>query len=414
MNNRLDIGAAIYSQYERTLKLAKEAEKKNVIEDAVAQYRKAAELMRQYSECSSYPDIRSQRADTAVKLETLAKEILSGNYQRKEKLKLPNLKPDENKRNDPATPADEDDFESELTGLITKTSVTWGDIGGLENTKQQIQSAYVMALAKKPIGQDYNTLNRILFFGPPGTGKTTLAAAVAGTLKTTFFQVNSHNLISKYVGDSSKQIAALYSLARKRAPSVIFIDEIDAMVPPPGAGENSATRMVVNSFKNTLDGRGRYIDKEFVLTIAATNNPRLLDEAILSRFRGNTIYIPLPDAEARKAIFNIHLTRKGQKTAVSIDHLVSSTSNLYSGREIEMVCQQAIRSMLVRANPGMEDLADKDIEYIRNYQLVAKELNQEDFDSAFKNVKPVATPGMLLDYETWMQNFNTKGSVTGG
>ena len=404
-----DIGDIVRERYSKTLESAKAAEKKGANEEAASKYESAAMLMQQYADFPCPPDEKKRRLEQVLKLRRRSKELLHG-YSSK-----PLVDSQKGIRDDThqGSKEIEEDFESEFSNLITKTDVTWDDIGGLESTKRQIKTAYVMALAKPPLGQHYAALNRILFFGPPGTGKTTMAAAVAGELKSTFFQVNSHDLISKYVGESSKQIAALYALAQKKAPSIVYIDEIDAMVPQPGSVDNNAAQLVVNTFKTILDGMGKYIHKELVLTIAATNYPWQMDKAIASRFRGMTIYIPLPDEEARKAIFDIHLSKKGQKTAYGIDKLVSRTDN-YSGREIEMVCQQAIRSMLDRANPGMENLADKGIDYIRNYQLVAKELNEADFDSAFENVKPVATPAMLKNYDIWMQSLNNTGSGKGG
>ena len=405
MRNHLDLGAPIYSQYEQTVKLAREAERKESFHESAALYRKAAELMRQYAECSGFPEICNQRKETAIKLDAKALDILGGNISSK--------KPVETHANSQTTASPEDDYESAIKDLIQKTNVSWDDIGGLDTTKEAIQSAYVMALAQKPEGHHFEPFRNILMFGPPGTGKTTLAAATAGNLNSTFFSTKGSSLLSKYYGESSKLVAALYKVARRMAPSVVFIDEFEALTPQRGSGERSSDNKVVTEFLNTLDGFEKYTDNSFVLTIAATNYPWLLDDAIVSRFKGMPIYIPLPDEEARKAIFNIHLLRKGQKSAVDIDELVSRSQG-YSGREIEMLCQQAVLRMLRRANPGMSDMASKGLEAIRKYQLKVEELSRDDFDSSFRQVTPVATHAMLMKYQTWMQNIDMKGLDTGG
>jgi katanin p60 ATPase-containing subunit A1 len=186
-----------------------------------------------------------------------------------------------------------------VLSLIHKSDVQWGDIGGLEDTKDSIKSAYALALAQKPAGVQVSSWRNLLMYGPPGTGKTLLAAATAGNLEATFFNVKVSSLLSKYFGESTKLISALFSVARRLSPAVIFLDEFESLTPVRGSGESGAERRIVSTLLAELDGLQAKDDTGFVLTICATNLPWLLDLAILSRFQ-RRIYVPLPDPDARR------------------------------------------------------------------------------------------------------------------
>jgi len=395
---RTDLGAQIYSVYKRTLKQAQEAEKKNASPEAIALYRKAAELMRQYADQSRFAEVRNQRKELADKLDEKV-HTLEG--YRAPHVAPVNTPPDNSSRE----VAGEDDYSSIIQSLIRKPNVSWKDIGGLEDTKNAIKSAYVMALAQKPTGVQIQAPRNMLLYGPPGTGKTTLAAATAGNLEATFFNVKVSDLLSKYFGESTKLVSALYYVARRMSPSVVYLDEFEALTPPRGSGESGAERRIVSTFLSELDGLESHGDTNFILTIGATNFPWLIDAGILSRFQGMKIYVPLPDDAARKAIFDIHLRRQGHQSLVSTEELVERSRG-YSGREIEQLCQQAVLHMLRRVNPGMADLADHGLEAVRKHQLKAEGLSQEDIDSAYMQVPPGTRAELLQQYDEWVKNID--------
>ena len=184
------------------------------------------------------------------------------------------------------------------TIVAEKPNVKWDDVAGLLEAKKSLYEALVMPI-KMP---DFFTGNvepwkGILLYGPPGTGKTYLAKACATECESTFFSVSSSDLMSKYVGESEKHIKNLFKMANEKAPSIIFIDEIDSLCGSRSEGENESSRRVKTEFMVQMQGLGNKNDK--VLVLGATNLPWSLDSALRRRFE-KRIYIPLPDVEARE------------------------------------------------------------------------------------------------------------------
>jgi len=300
-----------------------------------------------------------------------------------------------------AEAAQADDYESEVLNLLERTHIHWEDIGGLEETKQAVKSAYGLALVRKPKGVKIPSWRSMLLFGPPGTGKTLLAAATAGSLEASFFNVKVSSVLSKYFGESSKLISALYSAAHHTSPAVIFLDEFESLVPPRGSGESGAERRITSTLLAELDGLATKEDEAFVLTMGATNLPWLLDQAILSRFQ-KRIYVPLPDESARQAILVIHLTRRGHQSSLSMTELVRRTKG-FSGREIEQLCQAAVTCMVQRSNPHLLELVDQGLEAVRSHEIKVESLTEADFKQAFAQVHPSTSPEMLRKYDEWLR-----------
>lgn len=191
------------------------------------------------------------------------------------------------------------EYFDRLKVLIKKSTVTWNDIGGLKEAKKLIAQAVGLSIAKSPIDPPQG----ILLFGPPGTGKSLLASATANSLNATFFSVKASDLLSKYFGESSKLVSALFSLARQLSPSVIFIDEVDSLTMKRSSLDDAARRMI-GTLLAEIDG---FKDKRRkVIVLTATNTPWDLDEAMLSRLPIR-IYVPLPDIPSAVEIFRIHL-----------------------------------------------------------------------------------------------------------
>ncbi len=391
----VDLSATYYAQYKRARKRAEEAEKRGALSEAAASYRYAAKFMRQYAQSSRDVTIRKQRLERAEALDRLADKLGSAPPEG------PPVSSGQFRPPEEAEPTGESDYESQIIALIQQTSVAWEDIGGLEDTKNAIKSAYGLAMARKPDGVQIASWRNFLLFGPPGTGKTLLAAATAGSLDATFFNVKVSDLLSKYFGESTKLISALYNVARRLSPAVVFMDEFESLTPPRGSGESGAERRIVSTLLAELDGLANKDDAGFVLTIGATNVPWLLDSAILSRFQ-KRIYVPLPDEAARRAILEIFLDRRGHKSEVPREELVRRTKG-YSGREIEQICQTAITHMTQRANPDLTALVDQGQDALRNYEIRVEPLNREDFEIAFKQVRPVTSPADLRRYRQWLE-----------
>jgi len=394
----VDLSASIFAEYKRSRKRAEEAERRGEYTIAAGAYRRCAYLLTQYAEYTYDATVRQQRMQKAKAYEESARRL-------ELKMDLPKTALRKRSAASPPVQGDvangDDDYEAVVLALIQKSSVKWEDIGGLEETKEAIKTAYGLALARKPKGVQIKGGGNVLLFGPPGTGKTLLAAATAGSLDAAFFNVKVSDLLSKYFGESTRLISALYTVARRLSPAVIFLDEFEALTPPRGSGESGAERRIVSTLLAELDGMANKGDDSLIITMGATNLPWLLDTAILSRFI-QRVYVPLPDAPARQAILEIHLVRRGHHSRVSMADLVKRTGG-YSGREIEQICQLAITHMTGPANPHLLEYVDKGQEAIRDYEIKVEALTEEDFKAAFDQVRPVANGEMLLRFDTWQK-----------
>lgn len=293
-----------------------------------------------------------------------------------------------------------------VTELIHTSSITWDQIGGLEETKEEIKYSLGLTLAQQPEGIELAGWRAMLFYGPPGTGKTLLAAATSNALKTTekdravFFNVKVANVLSKYFGESSKIIGELYGTARDMSPAIIFLDEFEALGGSRDDNDSGPERRILSTVLSELDGLSEKGRRDiYVLTIAATNRPWDLDPAILSRFE-KKILIPLPDAPARRAILDIHLVRRGFRTTVSTEQLAEFTEG-FSGREIEGFCKQVIYRMIREQNRKLPGIVDQGLDVVRKYEIRTRELTLDDFEAAAKTVAPQTTPEEAERYAEW-------------
>jgi katanin p60 ATPase-containing subunit A1 len=391
----VDLSASIYAQYKRARKRAEEAEKRGSAKEAAAAYRHAAAFMRQYGSSSRDTKIRKSRLERADALDALANRLQQGPTAISSSVVKAGAQP--------AEVTGEDDYDNHVLGLIQRTDIGWDDIGGLDDTKIAIKSAYGLALARKPEGVTIESWRNFLLFGPPGTGKTLLAAATAGSLDATFFSVKVSDMLSKYFGESTKLISALYATAARLSPSVIFLDEFESLSPPRGSGDSGAERRIVSTLLAEIDGLNRKGSQDLIITIGATNLPWLIDTAILSRFQ-KRVYVPLPDAAARRIILEIFIDRRGHDTQLSLARLVERTAG-YSGREIEQICQTAVTHMTQRANPDLMAIVDQGRDAIRDYEIRVETLSEHDFKIALNEAQPGSNAAMLARYQTWIKQI---------
>lgn len=298
-----------------------------------------------------------------------------------------------------------DSFGNMIDGLISKSNVTWGDIGGLENVKRMMMETIVIAGLQKP--DAIKPWKGVLLFGPPGTGKTMLAAASAGSLNATFFNVQADKVLSKYFGESAKIISSLYSAARTKSPSIVFIDEFDAISLSRGEDVSEASRRMLSTLLAELDGFQDKKSDKLMLTLAATNTPWDLDQAVLSRFP-KRIYVTLPDEETCKSIIKIQTTGL-DASKINIEEISNvCVENNYSGRDLSNLCQQAIKNMTDDANPDLYKLADLPYEDLKKRSLKVKPLEMTHFERSFEKVKSPLTKKDIEKYENWNEEFGEK------
>ncbi|XP_008781477.2 katanin p60 ATPase-containing subunit A-like 2 isoform X2 [Phoenix dactylifera] len=264
--------------------------------------------------------------------------------------------------------------------------VKWESIKGLENAKRLLKEAVVMPIKYPKYFTGLLTpWKGILLFGPPGTGKTMLAKAVATECKTTFFNISASSIVSKWRGDSEKLVKVLFELARHHAPSTIFLDEIDAIISQRGEArsEHEASRRLKTELLIQMDGLTK--TNELVFVLAATNLPWELDAAMLRRLE-KRILVPLPEPEARLSMFEELLPSVPGEAQISHDFLVEKTEG-YSGSDIRLVCKEAAMQPLRRLMVLLEDKQEP----VHEDELPpVGPLTVQDIEVALKNTRPSA------------------------
>jgi transitional endoplasmic reticulum ATPase len=269
---------------------------------------------------------------------------------------------------------------------IEVPSVNWADVGGLTDVKQELQEAVEWPL-KKPeaftrVG--IRPPKGILLFGPPGCGKTMLARAVATESEANFISIKGPELFSKWVGESEKAIREVFRKGRTAAPSIVFFDELDSVVPRRGMGfgDSGVSERVISQLLTELDGIESLVN---VVVIGATNRPDIIDPAILRPGRfDRLIYVPAPDHSTRLNILKIHTRNMPLAKDVDLEQ-ISSQAGGYSGADLEAVCREAGLISLRRDMEG-------------------KNVTIEDFRDGLERVKPSVTP----DMENWYQSFTKR------
>jgi katanin p60 ATPase-containing subunit A1 len=316
---------------------------------------------------------------------------------------------------------------SELVELIenevmeTNPGVKWDDIAELKDAKRLIQEALLLPL----LMPDYfkgirRPWKGVLMFGPPGTGKTMLARAVATECKTTFFNVSSSTLTSKYRGESEKLIRVLFQLAKHHAPSVVFIDEIDALCSARGgAGEHEASRRLKSQLLIEMDGANSSSSKKdddddddddgdasskLVMVLCATNLPWALDEALRRRLE-KRIYIPLPNDIARKALFRINLRDIKCAPNLDFDKLSELTAS-YSGADITNVCRDASMMQMRRLIKGKTP--EQIMQLSKAPGQIDAPITMEDFAEAISRVHSSVGAEDSEKYQKWASSFGAK------
>ncbi len=256
-------------------------------------------------------------------------------------------------------------------------NVSWDDVGGLDELKEELREAVEWPIKHKEAFDyvDVETPKGILLHGPPGTGKTLIAKALAKMTESNFISIKGPELLSKWVGESEKGVREIFRKARQAAPCIIFLDEVDALVPRRGSGgsESHVTENVVSQILTEIDGLEELHN---VLIIGATNRLDIVDEALLRPGRfDRIIQVPNPDSNGRKHIFEIHTKKKPLASDVNIAKLVEMTDG-FSGAEIAAVSNRAAIAALKRYVGGKSQNI-KDIK-----------IGQQDMIDAIDKVKP--------------------------
>ncbi|XP_062857193.1 katanin p60 ATPase-containing subunit A1 [Trichomycterus rosablanca] len=302
---------------------------------------------------------------------------------------------------------DKDLIEALERDIISQNpNVKWDDIADLEDAKKLLKEAVVLPMW---MPEFFKGIRRpwkgVLMVGPPGTGKTLLAKAVATECRTTFFNVSSSTLTSKYRGESEKLVRLLFEMARFYAPTTIFIDEIDSMCSRRGTSEeHEASRRVKAELLVQMDGVGGTSENDpskMVMVLAATNFPWDIDEALRRRLE-KRIYIPLPSAKGRVDLLKINLKELELANDVDMDKIAEQMEG-YSGADITNVCRDA---SLMAMRRRIEGLTPEEIRNISKDEMHMP-TTMDDFESALKKVSKSVSAADLEKYEKWITEFGS-------
>jgi SpoVK/Ycf46/Vps4 family AAA+-type ATPase len=376
---------------QQLIEQARIAEQDGKLKEAAQALRAAAKLIREMADKEIVQRDRVRRYKKAREAEEMATALEGGKKV---------FGRDQEGGSDSVPAADE--YRATVDELIYRANVTWDDIAGMTEVKDSLKRTLGLMLARMPNGVRLNIGSRILLYGPPGTGKTLLAAACSNMLGATFFNVKASNLLSKWFGESTQLISALFSRARSIADTgvaVIFIDEFDGLCRTRGeAGETGAERRILSTLLSELEGLADKGEASRVITIVATNKPWDIDEAILQRFKRH-IFVNLPDQKAREEIFRIQVEGAGLQTKGIACSALAKRTQGYSGRLIERVCQYAIDEMVRDVNPGVTRAVDD--KSVADYEIKVRPLTSKDFEHGLKRVKP-GEEGVTTDkYAKW-------------
>jgi SpoVK/Ycf46/Vps4 family AAA+-type ATPase len=297
-----------------------------------------------------------------------------------------------------------------LESARDQDKVYWSDIAGLEQAKETLMETVVYPFLRPDLFRGLREpVSGMLLFGPPGTGKTMLARAAATESNSTFFSIQSSSLTSKWYGESEKLVRALFQVAKAKAPSIIFVDEIDSLLGKrSGDGDDDTSRRLKNEFlvqwsdlSKAAAGRVEEGDEPTprVLVLAATNLPWGVDEAARRRFVRRQ-YIPLPEPETRRAHFQKLLaSTPNSLTDEDMDSLVELTEG-YSGSDITSLAKDAaiwpIREL------GAKMLSLKEVEI--------RPLSLGDFEKSMRNIRPSVNKEGLEKFEEWAKEFGSSGA----
>jgi transitional endoplasmic reticulum ATPase len=265
--------------------------------------------------------------------------------------------------------------------MVQAPTTRWEDVGGLDAAQERLKEGVELPLkdpdAFRRIG--IRAAKGFLLYGPPGTGKTLLAKAVAREAQANFIATKSSDLLSKWYGESEQQITRLFARARQVAPTVIFIDELDSLVPARGGGlgEPQVTERVVNTILAEMDGLE---ELQSVVVIGATNRPNLIDPALLRPGRfDELIYVGVPSEAGRRRILDIQTQKMPLAADVDLD-VVARRTDRFTGADLGDVVRRAGLVALRRS-------------------IGAHQVDMSDFEQALTESRASVTPEMERDYE---------------
>merc|ERR1712087_1015979 len=299
--------------------------------------------------------------------------------------------------------------------------VKWADIGGLEDTKRELQEMVRYPIEHRHLFERFGmqASRGVLFYGPPGCGKTLMAKAIANECGANFISVKGPELLNMWFGGSEANVRDLFDKARAASPCILFFDEMDSIARARGSGGGSSdtSDRVINQILSEIDGMGSW---KTLFIIGATNRPDILDPGIMRPGRlDQLIYIPLPDRESRISIFKANLRKSPIGDDIGIEQLADATEG-FSGADITEICQRAAKN-------AIRDCITADIE--RQKRVEAGEMTQEEadalpdpvpaitrvhFEASMSKARRSVGPEIIAQYDEFTEKQKASWGAAGG
>ncbi|KAJ7424142.1 Transitional endoplasmic reticulum ATPase [Willisornis vidua] len=295
--------------------------------------------------------------------------------------------------------------------VVEVPQVTWEDIGGLEDVKRELQELvqYPVEHPDKFLKFGMTPSKGVLFYGPPGCGKTLLAKAIANECQANFISIKGPELLTMWFGESEANVREIFDKARQAAPCVLFFDELDSIAKARGGnigdGGGAADR-VINQILTEMDGMST---KKNVFIIGATNRPDIIDPAILRPGRlDQLIYIPLPDEKSRVAILKANLRKSPVAKDVDLDFLAKMT-NGFSGADLTEICQRACK-LAIRESIESEIRRERERQTNPSAMEVEEddpvpEIRRDHFEEAMRFARRSVSDNDIRKYEMFAQTL---------
>ncbi|MEM0056929.1 MAG: AAA family ATPase [Candidatus Geothermarchaeota archaeon] len=370
--------------------LATEADKKGLKPLAINYYSRAIDVLSKLLDCEESPTLRQTYMKKLREYKyrlTYLKGMLAGKLEGDARV-LDNLQ---------TQPAEPKTVEWEEEWRPFKSSITWNDVVNLEEVKKVIKQIIVYP-TKRPDLFPLGWPRGLLLYGPPGCGKTTIAAAVSNEIGAEFYPIDASMILSKWLGESEKKVASLFKYLRHKAyqniPVILFIDEADSLFGV-RSNETGGEVRARNQFLREIDGleeKGNYKLPFYI--IASTNKPWQLDFAFIRRFN-KRIYVPPPNFEMRKKLFSYFLSKLSVEPDINYDELAKLTKD-YSASDIKDVCQTAHLEVISEFFESGKAL---------NPSSKPRPITMDDLLEAVKKVRPSISPELQHMYEVWTSKF---------
>uniref|UniRef100_A0A3Q1DD38 Transitional endoplasmic reticulum ATPase n=1 Tax=Amphiprion ocellaris TaxID=80972 RepID=A0A3Q1DD38_AMPOC len=289
--------------------------------------------------------------------------------------------------------------------------VSWEDIGGLDEVKRELQELvqYPVEYPDKFLKFGMTPSRGVLFYGPPGCGKTLLAKAIANECQANFVSIKGPEMLTMWFGESEANVRDVFDKARQAAPCILFFDELDSIAKSRGGGAGDAggaADRVINQILTEMDGMS---DKKNVFIIGATNRPDIIDAAILRPGRlDQLIYIPLPDKPSRRAILNANLRKSPVARDVDLEYLSGITDG-FSGADLTEICQRACK-LAIRESIEAEIKAERQrqnrpgIPMDEDFDPVP-EIRKDHFEEAMRFARRSVSDNDIRKYEMFAQTL---------